>query len=148
MSRLPKNKNQLQLVSFSFIIISFMLLSLLYILNQSRWNCFLTGNMWTSFNDPSYHFCVSSHQYTCLKSNGLWDGKHCALPALDAIKECNDSSDCQGYCQATALESGETGTGRCSDYVFPADWKQGCKQEILNGIAQIEDCHPDFELID
>lgn len=108
----------------------------------------MNGNIWTvSKNDPSYYYCLSPAELQCRDKNGLWDGKHCALPAADGKKPCRDKTDCLGTCDARALKPGETGTGLCSAYVFPQGWI-GCTTEVIQGVVQKQYCHPDYGLMD
>jgi len=83
---------------------------------------------------------VVSDQTRCEITGGNWGfissedpTKSCNPRTFDEGKECTDSSQCEGFCQAKeGLEIYSEATGICSGNVLYA----GCTWEIENGVVQ------------
>lgn len=93
--------------------------------------------------------CVPADQTTCEESDGLWGPigqsipEGCSLLADDSDRECQDSSECAGYCLLTdaagqnlASRDDELAnvTGRCSNRTLI----KGCYVEVTRGLAGVK----------
>jgi hypothetical protein len=102
----------------------------------------LEHNTINETKDPYEFIPENINPETCEKLQGKWfyhfvapddplaDGI-CNLPTTDAGKVCQDSSECESYCQATeGTEYDVETTGTCYEYQ-----KASCMQEVLDGVA-------------
>src|SRR5690606_27996816 len=56
----------------------------------------------------------------------------CVRPTSDGGKECRDSSECEGYCEAGSHRGGENLTGKCT---YKTVMISGCMNRLWDGIA-------------
>jgi len=75
----------------------------------------------------------------CLDAGGEWGlfyyggTLQCNLPTSDAGKECTDSSQCEGNCEAKeSAEIGSEDTGMCAENKLP----YRCMMKIENGVVE------------
>jgi hypothetical protein len=83
----------------------------------------------------------------CEQLGGRWelldteiDNEHlCNLPTQDAGAECDDSSHCDSYCQASGeLSTDDRGvTGTCYEWQYTTT---GCMKEVHDNVVQPEWC--------
>ena len=88
-----------------------------------------------------------SDKEACEQLGGRWElldteieGEHlCNMPTQDAGAECDDSSACDSYCQASQeLSTGENGvTGICYEWQYTTT---GCMKEVHDNVVQPEWC--------
>jgi hypothetical protein len=96
-----------------------------------------------NYNESQFEVIPENiNKETCPKLGGQWfyhfvapdsplaDGV-CNLPTTDAGKECQDSNECESYCQAAeGTESDSETTGTCYEFQ-----RASCMQEVHNGVA-------------
>ena len=114
-------------------------------LPQTQADCQSAAGDWTWSNGV----CLPADQTTCESADGLWGPigqsipKGCSLLADDRDRECQDSSECAGYCllsdaagQNSSSRDDELAnvTGRCSNRTL----LKGCYVEVTRGLAGVK----------
>lgn len=122
------------------IVIGLLMLSLTFV------GCNKLGPVDETETIPEPQVEETTDREACEQLNGKWQlpdtidpEGFCNLPTQDAGAECDDSSACDSYCQASQeLETGKQGvTGTCYEWQYTTT---GCMKEVHDNEVQPEWC--------